>query len=77
MLGLPVVARATALEPPDVIAQLDAFREAGFGQVVQVTIDRGPIEPQRHELCCEVGMRQRRLRPLETGENLESRDRRP
>lgn len=77
MFGTVVIFGAEPLEAPDVVAQVHPCCESVFDQIVQVSVDRSPVKPERHEFLREVRMAYGRLCGLESAEDLQSRHCRP
>jgi hypothetical protein len=77
MFGPVAIFGPEALKTPDVVTQVDPGGKPVFDQIVQITVDSGPIEPERDELLCQVRMAQGRFCGLESPEDLQPRHCRP
>jgi len=77
MLGPIAIFGAEALEAPDVVAEVHPGGEPVFDQIVQVSVNSRPIEPERDELLCQIRVAHGGLCGLESAENLKPGHRGP
>ncbi len=57
VIGFVAAAGQLCFKSPDVITELHAGREAGFGKLDEIPIDRGTIKAKRMKRLGDVGMR--------------------
>ena len=61
MLTAVLVVGITKLKPPDVVAQFGTRDQPCLGQIIQVAKDSRFVEPQRHQINRDLGVRCRCL----------------
>ena len=77
MLGSVSVLGPQALEPPNMVSQIDPSRQPTFDQIIQVSVHSCTIEAEWHEFGCQIRMAHGRFGRLQPTQNLQPGHRGP
>jgi len=77
MFGAVSVLGPQALEPPNMVPQIDASRQPAFHQIIQVSVDSSAIEAEWYEFGRQIRMAHGRFGRLQPTQNLQPRHRGP